>query len=151
MAVPAGKTDDAPIRRRSARTDTGCPACRVSRETPPDQIRDGNVIAVTLRLNIIGRGGCGCGVSENFLLKIADGDVERAPGDEIGGCVVRARLGKLPVSGSAGQVRESQRSSKHDKGENNDQRSAFRCAIMRTKELFHGVTTFIGLEGYWKT
>ena len=83
-------------------------------------------------------------MSCDFLLKIADRDVERGPGDEIGGCVVKAGLGKLPVRGGAGEIRESQGSSKHDKGENNDQRSAFRCAITRMEELFHGVKTFMG-------
>ena len=33
MAVPTSKTDDTPIRRGSARTDTGSPACRRLRET----------------------------------------------------------------------------------------------------------------------
>ena len=58
---------------------------------------------------------------------------------KIGGGIVIARLGKLPVRGSAGEIRNGQGSNKHDKGENNDQRSAFGCAITRMKELFHGV------------
>src|SRR5207244_2450835 len=43
------------------------------------------------------------------------------------------------------EIRKAQSSSEHDKGENNDECSAFRCAIMRMKELFHGVKTFMGL------
>ena len=80
-----------------------------------------------------------CRITGNFLLKIADRDVERASGEQIRGGIVVARLGKLPVGGSAGEIRNGQGSSKHDKGENNDQRSAFGCAITRMKELFHGV------------
>jgi hypothetical protein len=56
-------------------------------------------------------------------------------------------LGKLPVCGSAGKIRKAQGGRKHDKGENNDECSAFRCATIRIKELFHGVKTFTGLEG----
>ena len=50
-----------------------------------------------------------------------------------------ARLGKLPVGGSAAEIRKTQASSKHDKGENNDQRSAFRGAITKKEERFHRV------------
>ena len=58
-----------------------------------------------------------------------------------------ARLGKLPVGGSAGEIRKAQGSSKHDKGENNDQRSAFRCAISENEGTFSWGKTFMGLEG----
>ena len=85
-------------------------------------------------------------ISGDLLLKIADGDVERAAGEQIRGGIVVARLGKLPVARRAGEIRKAQSSSNHDKAENNNQRSAFRCAITRIEELFHGVKTFIGLE-----
>jgi hypothetical protein len=52
--------------------------------------------------------------------------------------MVVAGLGKLPVSGGAGEIRKAQGSNKDDKGENNDERSAFTCAITRMKEFFHG-------------
>jgi hypothetical protein len=45
-------------------------------------------------------------------------------------------LGKLPVGGSAGKIGKAEGSKKYDKGENNDERSAFGCGILRT-ELFH--------------
>ena len=48
------------------------------------------------------------GISGDFLLKIADGDVERATGEQIRGGIVVARLGKLPVGGSAGEIRKAQ-------------------------------------------
>ncbi len=44
--------------------------------------------------------------------------------------VVIARLGQLPVGGGAREMRNGQGSNKHYKGENNDERSAFRCAII---------------------
>ena len=97
----------------------------------------------TLWLNI----GCGYRrVTGDFLLKIADRDVERAAGQQIRGGIVVARLGKLPVGGSAGEIRKGQGSNKHDKGENNDERSAFGCAITRMKELFHGVRRVYGRD-----
>jgi hypothetical protein len=92
----------------------------------------------------------GCGyrlISRNFLLKIADRDVERAAGEQIRGGIVITRLGKLPVRGTAGEMRKGQGSNKHNKGKNNDERSAFGCTITRMKELFHGVKTFMELEG----
>src|SRR5947199_7886085 len=86
-------------------------------------------------------------ISGDLLLKIADGDVERGTGEQIRGGIVVARLGKLPVGGRAGEIRKGQDSNKHDKGENDNQRSAFRCAVTRLEELFHGVKPFLGLEG----
>ena len=146
MSVPTSKANRPAIRRSGPRTYSRSAALRRSRKTAPDQIGNRRRIgdrwnAVPCRLNIECRYRR---VSCDFVLKIADRDVERGPGDEIGGCVVKARLGKLPVRGGAGEIRESQGSSKHDKGENNDQRSAFRCAITRMEELFHGVKTFMG-------
>ena len=73
----------------------------------------------------------------NFLLKIADRDVERASGQKICRSIVRARLGKLPVCGSSGKIDKTEGSKKYDKGENNDERSAFGCANLRMTELFH--------------
>jgi hypothetical protein len=90
-------------------------------------------------------------VSANFLLKIANVDVKRAAGEQIRGGIVVARLGKLSVCGSACEIRKAEASSKHDKGEHNDQRSAFRCAATRMGKFFHGVKTLIGLEGWWET
>src|SRR5262249_32979268 len=107
-----------------------------------------NIIPVTLRLNIV------CGyrrMSGDLLLEIAHGNVERAAGKKIRGSIMVARLGKLPVCSGAREKRKTQGSNKHDKGQHNDQRSAFGFAVMRMKELFHGVTTFIRLGGYWET
>ncbi len=42
-------------------------------------------------------------------------------------------------------MRNGQGSNKYDKGQNNDERSAFGCAMTRMKELFHGVR--VGLRG----
>jgi hypothetical protein len=78
-------------------------------------------------------------VSGDFLLKIADRDVERASGHKISRGIVKARLGQLPVGGSAREMRNGQASNKDDKSENNDERSAFGGAITRMKELFHRV------------
>jgi hypothetical protein len=78
----------------------------------------------------------------NFLLKIADADIERRTGEQIRGDIMVARLGKLPVSGCAGKIRKAQGTSNRDKRENNDQRSASRGAIRRMKELFHGVRIY---------
>jgi hypothetical protein len=78
----------------------------------------------------------------NFLLKIADADIERRTGEQIRGGIMVARLGKLPVSGCAGKIRKAQGTSNRDKRENNDQRSASRGAIRRMKELFHGVRIY---------
>jgi hypothetical protein len=89
----------------------------------PDQIRivSGDRGRVARWLNI----GCGYrGVIGNFLFKIADGDVERAPGEEIGTGVVKARLSQLPVRCGAREVRKGQDGNKHDKGENDDECSA---------------------------
>ena len=143
MTVPTSKTNDTPVRRGKARADTRCPACGVSRETAPDQIRDGlrigdrwNAVSCGLNMRLVYR------VGGDLLFKIADGDVERTAGEQIRGGIVIARLGKLPVCGSAGEICKAEASSKHDKGEDNDQRSAFRCAVARMKELFHGVRIY---------
>jgi hypothetical protein len=148
MTVPPSQTDDAPVRRGKARADTGCPACRVPRETPPDQIRDRRRIGdgwnpVPCRLNI----GCGYRLNSDVLLKIADRDVERASGEQIRRGIVVARLGKLPVRGSAGEMHNGQGSNKHNKGKNYDERSAFGGAVTRMEESFHEVKSFMGLEG----
>src|SRR6266496_3529468 len=142
MAVPTSKTDRPAISRGSSGTNSRSPARRRISRAVANQI--GIIVRnprwVARWLNI----GCGDrGVIGDFLLKIADRDVERAAGQEICGCVVKARLGKLPVGGGAGEIRKAQSSGNHHKGENNDQRSASGCAITRTKELFHGVKTFM--------
>ena len=46
-------------------------------------------------------------------------------------------MGKLPVGGSAGKIGKAEGGKKYDKGENNDERGAFRCANLRMPELFH--------------
>jgi hypothetical protein len=85
-------------------------------------------------------------VSSDLLLKIADGDVERAASEHIRRGIVVARLGKLPVGVGAGEIRKAHCSSNYNKPENNDKRSALRCSITRTEELFHRVKTFMRLE-----
>ena len=138
MAVPTSKTDRPAISRGSSRTN--------SRSSARRRISG----AVANQIGIVVRNPCwvapwfdiGCAhrlVVRDFLLKIADRDVERAAGQQIRGGIVVARLGKLPVGGGAGEIRKAQSSSKHDKGENNDQRSTFRCAVTRMEERFHRV------------
>jgi hypothetical protein len=85
-------------------------------------------------------------VSSDLLLKIADGDVERAAGEKIRGGIVVARLGKLPVGGRAGEICKAQGASNYNKAENNDQSGALRCSTTRTEELFHRVKTFMRLK-----
>src|SRR6266480_4069724 len=122
MAVPPSQTDRPAIGRGSSRTNSRSPAPRIISRAVANQI--GIVVRnpsrVTRWLNI----GCGyCRVVRDFLLKIADRDVERAAGQQIRGGVVVARLGKLAIGGSAGEMRKDQDSNNHDKGENNDERS----------------------------
>ena len=135
MAVPTSQTDRTAIGRGSSRTNSRSPARRRISRAVANQI--GIVVRNPSRvarwLNI----GCGDrGVIDNFLLKIAHSDVERAPGEKIGTGIVKARLGKLPVRGSAGEIRDGQASNKHDKRKNNNERSAFRGAITRIERNF---------------
>jgi hypothetical protein len=76
-------------------------------------------------------------ITGDFLLQIADRDVERGAGQKVGTGVVKARLGQLPVCGSAREMRKGQGRNNHDKSEDYDERSAFGCAIRRMKEFFH--------------
>src|SRR2546421_876510 len=85
-------------------------------------------------------------ISGDLLLEITNGDIECAAGEQIRGGIVVTRLGKLPVGGSASEIRKAQATSKHDKSENNDQRSAFGCGVTRIDELFHAVKPFVRLE-----
>ena len=82
MTVPTSQTDRTAICRGISRTNSGSPTrCSISRAVA-------NQIGIVVRnpsrvarwLNIIGRGRCRRRVSENFLLKIAHRDVERATG-----------------------------------------------------------------------
>jgi hypothetical protein len=75
----------------------------------------------------------------DFLFEITDRDIEPGTGEQIRGGIMIARLGNLPVRRRASEIRKAQASSKDDKGENNDQRSALSCAVMGTMELFHRV------------
>ena len=88
MAVPAGKTDRAAIRRCSSRNNGRSPAARVIVRAIPDQIRivGGDRGRVARWLDI---GGGYRMVIGNFLLKIADRDVERAAGQQISRCVIK--------------------------------------------------------------
>src|SRR5205814_8117057 len=137
MAVPTSAADRPAIRRGISRNNSRSLARRsISRAVANEiGIVVRNPSRIARRLNV-----CRAyrGVSRNFLFKIAHRDVERAASQQIRGGVVVARLGKLPVSRRSGEMRKGQGSNKHDKGENNDQRSAFSCAITRMKELFHG-------------
>jgi len=83
----------------------------------------------------------------DFLLKIADADIERRTGEQIRGGIMVARLGKLPVRDSAGEMHNGQGSNKHNKGKNYDERSAFGGGVTRMEESFHEVKSFMGLEG----
>ena len=107
MAVPTSETDRTAIGRGSSRTNSRSPARAASPRAAPNQIRDcriGDRGAVARWLNI----GCGYRrVIGNFLLKIADRNVERAAGQQISRSIVIARLGKLPVRGSAGEIRQT--------------------------------------------
>ena len=145
MAVPAARADRSTIGRDSSGTHAGSETGWISRKTAPDQVWNRRL---TGRWRTVGRwldiGGAYAGIINNFLLKIVDDNVERAAGEKIGTGVVKARLGQLPVRRSAREIRNGQDGNKDDKGENNDERSAFGGAITRMKELFHGVRRVYG-------
>jgi hypothetical protein len=103
MAIPTGQTDRTAISRGSSRTNSRSPARRSISRAVADQI--GIVVRNPCRvarwLNI------GCGdrrVIDNFLLKIAYRDIERAAGEKIRRGIVVARLSKLPIRCSAGEI-----------------------------------------------
>ena len=85
MAVPTRQTDRTAIGRGSGRNNSRSPARRSISRAVANQsgIVGRNPCRVARWLNIIGRRRRGCGVSGNFLLKIADRDVERAAGQKI--------------------------------------------------------------------
>ena len=99
MAVPTSQTDRTAIGRGIRRTNSGSPARRSISRAVANQISIvvRNPSRVARWLNIIGRGRRGCGVSENFLLKIAYRDVERASGEQIGTSIIESSIG--PVAG----------------------------------------------------
>ena len=68
------------------------------------------------------------------------------PGQQIGRGIVVARLGKLPIRGTAGKMRNGQRCNEHNKSKNNDECGASGRAIAGLDELFHGGKTLVGLE-----
>ena len=119
MAIPTSKTDRPAIGRGSGRTNGRSPARRsISR-------------AVANQIGIVGRDASGVSrwlniargywlISGDFLLKIAHGDIERAPGENISRGIVVARLGKLAVGGSARKIYKAQSGTKDDKREHND-------------------------------
>ena len=106
MTVPTSKTNRPAISRRGTRTYGRSATLRRSGKTSPDQI--GNRRRVGDRRRTVPRWlNIACGywlISGDFLLKIADRDIERALGDEIGRCVIKARLGQLPISGRTGEI-----------------------------------------------
>src|SRR5437762_8786630 len=130
MAIPTSKTNRPAIGRGSSRNNSRSPAARVIPRAVPDQIRivvrNPRRVARWLNIACVYRL-----IRGDLLLEVADGDIERGTGEQVRGGIMVARLGKLPVGGSAGEIRNAQSSSKHDKGENDDQRSASRCAIRR--------------------
>ena len=145
MAVPTSQSDRTAVSRSGSRNDSRSPGPRVIMRAIPDQIRiigrDRGRVARWLNIACVY-----WLVSRDFLLEIADRDIERAAGEQIRGGIVVARLSKLPVRVSAGEMHKCQGSNKYNKGKNDNERSAFGCA-MRIEELFHGVKTFVGLEG----
>jgi hypothetical protein len=69
-----------------------------------------------LWLNIRLIHGTGIVGIDDLLFKTADHSIERAADEQIRGGIVIARLRKLPVGGSAGEIPKAQGSSKDDKG-----------------------------------
>ena len=101
MAVPTSKTDRAAICRSTRRADARSSTGWISREATSNQVWDRRV-TIPRRLNI------GCThrrVVNYFLLKVANRDIERASSQEIGGGVIKARFGELPIRGGAGEIR----------------------------------------------
>ena len=86
MAVPTSQTDRTAIGRGISRTNSRSPALRsISRAVANEiGIVVRNPSRVARWLNIIGRGSCRRRMSGNFLLKIADRDVESAAREQIG-------------------------------------------------------------------
>src|SRR6476469_8960278 len=119
MAVPASSRNLTSlwicrIHRRGVH-DRGSTADRevsISRKTAPDQIRNRGVIPCPLWLDV----GCSYGLANDFLLKIVDNDIKRAPAEKISRGVIKARLGKLPVGCGARKVSNDQDRQKHDEG-----------------------------------
>src|SRR4051794_508082 len=119
MAVPASSRNLTSlwicrIQRRGVhgRGSTADREVSITRKTAPDQIWNRGVIACPLWLNV----GCsyGVGVANDFLLKIADYDIKRAPGDKISRGVIKARLRELPVGCGARKEGDDQHCQKHD-------------------------------------
>src|SRR5262245_11628103 len=118
MAVPTSTADRAAIGSWTSRNNVRSPAARVIVGAIPDQIRivDRNG-RITRWLNITGAYGLAGG---DFLLKIADSDIERGTDEQIRGGIVIARVGELPVGGGAGEIGKAQAGSKHHQSENDD-------------------------------
>ncbi|HEX5422428.1 MAG TPA: hypothetical protein VFW94_02685 [Candidatus Acidoferrales bacterium] len=146
MAVPTSQTNRTPIGGRSRTNIRSSARCGISRAVA-------NQIGIVVRYRRIARRLnirlCYRGVIRDFLLKIANRDVERASGQQIRGSIVVARVGKLPVRGSTGEVRKAQRGGEHDKREDNDQRCAFGFNVTRMEEFVHRVKNLsLELEGF---
>src|SRR4029077_176772 len=108
VAVPTSGTDRATVSRRARRTDargqtrnSGRRRYWVVTDTSADQVGNGWIIAGPLWLHISGSRGTG---GSNLLLQVADDNVQCAPSKKISRCIVVARLGKLPVGGSTGEI-----------------------------------------------
>src|SRR5436190_23018976 len=146
MAVPASCTDRTPICGDSTRAHTRSAGLRRSRKAAPDQVR--NIAACWSAVrhwrDIIRWIWRDRWVAKNFLLKIADNNVEPAAGEQIGRRVVEARLGELPVSGSAREIGHGEAGNEHYKGENNDKGSALGRATRRMRQSIHGVRSVGG-------
>src|ERR1700720_3394972 len=103
MAVPTSQTDRTAVGRGSSRNNIRSPARHSISRAVANQIgivgRNPRRVARWLNIRCAYRR-----VNGNFLLKIADSNVERASGQKISRSIVVARLGKLPVRGSAREI-----------------------------------------------
>src|SRR6476620_1945730 len=103
MAVPTSTADRPAIGRGSSRYNSRSLARRGISGAVANQIgiicRNPGRVARWLNIACVYR------LNSDFLLEIADRDVERASGQQVGTGVVKARLGQLPVRGSAREMR----------------------------------------------
>src|SRR6266403_4123296 len=115
MAVPTRQADRTAIGRGISRTNSRSPAQNrsISRAVANEigiVVRNPRRVARWLNIACVYR------LNSDFLLEIADRDVERASGQQVSRSIVVTRLGELPARGSAREMRNGQASNKHDKG-----------------------------------
>ena len=80
---------------------------------------------------------CRRGAISDFLLKIADHNIQRAAGQKIGRGIVIARLAHLPVGGGAGEISQRHPCHKHYERENDNKGSGLGCRVTRAEKLLH--------------